>query len=138
MPIAPSSYDLHSTAISLSTLHPKSSHGRASYCNNSQPGTPQPSTPDPKSQTLKLDALQGRASYYNYGWSSDNPEAKDPKLEKNRPALQSIHLDKAPYLGAPAWSAHVCGALAPEYACAVIRSNLWPGACTVAQGCVPR
>jgi len=77
---------------------------------------------------------QGRGSYYNYGWSSDDPEAKDPRLEKNRPALQSIHLDKAPYLGAPAWSAHTCGALAPEYACAVIRSNLWPGACTVAQG----
>lgn len=65
---------------------------------------------------------------------ADKPDAKDPKLEKNRPALQSIHMDKAPYLGAPAWCAHVCGGLAPEYACTVVRSNIWPGACTVGQG----
>lgn len=34
--------------------------------------------------------------YYNYGWTppDDNPEAKDPRLEKNRPALASIHRDK--------------------------------------------
>eukprot|EP00284_Hemiselmis_tepida_P011734 CAMPEP_0174930972 /NCGR_PEP_ID=MMETSP1355-20121228/31729_1 /TAXON_ID=464990 /ORGANISM="Hemiselmis tepida, Strain CCMP443" /LENGTH=461 /DNA_ID=CAMNT_0016177293 /DNA_START=89 /DNA_END=1470 /DNA_ORIENTATION=+ len=79
---------------------------------------------------------QGRASYYGYGWAppDDKPDAKDPRLEKNRPPLQSIHLDPAPHLGAPAWSAHVCGGLAPEYACTVVRSNLWPGACTVGQG----
>lgn len=41
---------------------------------------------------------QGRAVYHNYGWAppDDKPDAKDPKLEKNRPALQVIRTSLCP------------------------------------------
>jgi len=84
-----------------------------------------------------LDLLpQGRCKYYDYGWTppESNPDAKDPRLEKNRPALQSIHLDKIPKYDSPAWTAHLAGGKAPQYACAVVRSLAWPGAVTVGWG----
>ena len=39
-----------------------------------------------------LDILpQGRASYYNYGWTPPDDNAKDPRHEKNIFALSSIY-----------------------------------------------
>lgn len=85
-----------------------------------------------------LDILpQGRNKYHDvYGWTppDDKPDLKDPRAQKNRPALQSVYLDKAPTLGAPAWSAHVCSPKAPQYSPGVVRSLVWPGALSVGWG----
>ena len=94
----------------------------------------------PKSSWVhaSLDILpQGRNKWHDKDhWTppEDKPDMKNPKMEKNRPALQSIYLDKAPTLGAPAWSAHVCAPKAPQYSPGVVRSNVWPGALTVGWG----
>lgn len=80
---------------------------------------------------------QGRNKYHDvHGWTppEDKPEMKDPKQEKNRPALQSVYLDKGPAPGTPAWSAQVCAPKAPQYSPGLVRSNVWPGAVSVGWG----
>lgn len=43
-------------------------------------------------------------------------------------------MSQAGMLGAPAWSAHLCGIRNSPFSSAVVRSNVWPGACTVGWG----
>ena len=94
----------------------------------------------PKSSWVhaSLDILpQGRNKYHDiYGWTppDDNPDLRDPREQKNRPALQSVYLDKAAALGAPAWSAQVCAPKVPQYSPGLVRSNVWPGAVAVGWG----
>ena len=45
-----------------------------------------------------------------------------------------MHLDPTQSLGGAAWAAHVCGGKAAQYASAVLRSSLWPGACAAGWG----
>lgn len=53
---------------------------------------------------------QGRASYYNYGWvqPDDKPDVKDPRLEKNRPALQVSIPSPRPSLSPPSALVSLC------------------------------
>jgi hypothetical protein len=94
----------------------------------------------PKSSWVhaSLDILpQGRNKWHDTtGWHppEDKPDLKNPKEQKNRPALQSVYLDKASTLGAPAWSAQVCSSKAPQYSPGFVRSNVWPGALAVGWG----
>ena len=94
----------------------------------------------PKSSWVhaSLDILpQGRNTYFNSEkWTApdDKPDMRNPHEQKNRPALQSVYLDKAPTLGAPAWSAHVCAPKVPQYSPGLVRSNVWPGAVSVGWG----
>mmetsp|Transcript_41740 Transcript_41740/g.131601 ORF Transcript_41740/g.131601 Transcript_41740/m.131601 type:complete len:218 (+) Transcript_41740:969-1622(+) len=42
--------------------------------------------------------------------------------------------EQIPKYDSPAWTAHLAGGKAPQYACAVVRSLAWPGAVTVGWG----
>lgn len=87
---------------------------------------------------------QGRCSWWNPKQSEDEedeePESdaedelpNDPQPEVGPPLLNPLSED-APINGMPPWSTQLSTQLVPQFAVAVVRSCLWPGAHTFAFG----
>ena len=63
----------------------------------------------------------------------DQEEPDEPEPEQGPPLLtplsEDVEIDTT-----PAWSAKLSSALVPQYALAVVQSNLWPGAVAFSDG----
>ncbi|VEL34294.1 unnamed protein product [Protopolystoma xenopodis] len=59
------------------------------------------------------------------------PDARAAGPERGPSILTRISQD-LPVLGVAAWSGRISSTLLPEFACAILSSNLWPGAHAVA------
>lgn len=81
---------------------------------------------------------QGRCTWFNPVQKSDEDaededdedreEPDEIEPEEGRPPLSPLSEDSKLENDLPAWSAHLSSKLIPQYAVAVMHSNLWPGA----------
>lgn len=85
-----------------------------------------------------MTCFQGRCTWFNPVQKSDEDaeeeddedreEPDEIEPEEGRPPLSPLSEDSKLENDLPAWSAHLSSKLIPQYAVAVMHSNLWPGA----------
>ena len=91
---------------------------------------------------------QGRTKWWNPNENANNEEEENEDEEEEvKPAKPEYERENGPPLLTPigtdaeiqntkAWTAKISSHLIPQYACAFVRSNLWPGAYAFARGTV--
>ena len=90
---------------------------------------------------------QGRTKWWNPGENADKEEEENEDEEEMKAETEEIEPEQAKPLLTPigadndiqntkAWTAKVSSNLIPQYACAFVRSNVWPGAFAFARGMV--
>jgi radial spoke head protein 4A len=88
---------------------------------------------------------QGRTKWWNPNENADKEEEETEEEEEIKANAQEFQPEQGPPLLTPvgtdaeiehtkAWTTKISSNLIPQYACAFIRSNLWPGAYTFARG----
>ncbi|CAF4657953.1 unnamed protein product, partial [Rotaria socialis] len=90
---------------------------------------------------------QGRTKWWNPGENVDKEEEENEEEEEMKAETEEIEPEQGPPLLTPigadaeiqttkAWTAKISSHLIPQYACAFVRSNLWPGSYAFARGAV--
>jgi len=90
---------------------------------------------------------QGRTKWWNPGENADKEEEENEDEEEMKAETEEIEPEQGPPLLTPigtdndiqntkAWTGKISSYLIPQYACAFVRSNLWPGAYAFARGIV--
>ena len=88
---------------------------------------------------------QGRTKWWNPGENAEKEEEETEEEEEMKAETEEIEPEQGPPLLTPiggdaeilstkAWTAKISSPLIPQYACAFVRSNLWPGAYAFARG----
>ncbi len=89
---------------------------------------------------------QGRTKWWNPNENADKEEEENDE-EEMKGETQEFQPEQGPPLLTPigsdaeientkAWTAKISSHLIPQYACAYVRSNLWPGAYAFARGMI--
>ncbi|CAF1278025.1 unnamed protein product [Adineta ricciae] len=90
---------------------------------------------------------QGRTKWWNPKEDAEEEEQEEENEEEDGKAEDRIQPEQGPPLLTPigadaeihhtkAWTAKISSNLIPQYACAFVRSNLWPGAYAFARGTI--
>jgi len=90
---------------------------------------------------------QGRTKWWNPSENADKEEEENEEEEEMKAGTEEIEPEQGPPLLTPvgtdtdiqntrAWTAKISSNLIPQYACAFVRSNLWPGAYAFSRGMV--
>ena len=85
-----------------------------------------------------INHFKGRCTWFNPIQKSDEDPEEDEEEDREEPdelepeigppALSPLSEDAKLENEMPAWTAHMSSKLIPQYAIAVMHSNLWPGA----------
>ena len=90
---------------------------------------------------------QGRTKWWNPNENADREEEENEEEEEAKGEMQDYPPEQGPSLLTPigadadidstkAWTTKISSKLIPQYACAYVRSNLWPGAYAFARGMI--
>jgi radial spoke head protein 4A len=90
---------------------------------------------------------QGRTKWWNPNENADKEEEENEEEEEMKAETEQIQPEQGPPLLTPigadaeiqhtkAWTTKISSHLIPQYACAYVRSNLWPGAYAFARGSI--
>ncbi|CAF3725685.1 unnamed protein product [Rotaria sordida] len=90
---------------------------------------------------------QGRTKWWNPNENLEKEEEEGDEEEEMKAETQGVQPEQGPPLLTPigadaeiqhtkAWTAKISSNLIPQYACAFVRSNLWPGAYSFARGMI--